>query len=220
MQHGYSRVRGLYWNSTLHAFRREWPIVEERATAAIRLAQERGLAMVVAVGRIMRGAARAMLDPGDEAVTEVREALAAYRATGARFQSTYHLILLAQALTACGHYREGLSVLREAAELIEETGERYVEAELHRLQGNLLLAQGGDGSAAEPCYLKALEISRAQEARSLELRASADLARLWAKRDERRRATGLLAPVYNWFTEGFDTLDLKEAKMLLDELAS
>ncbi len=161
-----------------------------------------------------------MLNPRDEAVTEVREALAAYRATGARFQSTYHLILLAQALTACGHYSEGLSVLRETAELIEETGERYVEAELHRLQGNLLLVQGGDGSAVEPCYMRALEVSRAHGARSLELRASADLARLLAKRDERPQATDLLAPVYNWFTEGLDTADLTEAKALLDTLAS
>jgi class 3 adenylate cyclase len=96
IQHGYSRVRGLYWNSAFHAFRREWPIVEERAAAAIALAKERGLAMVVAVGRIMQGAARAMLDPSDEAVAEIRAALTAYRATGARLQSTHHLILLAQ----------------------------------------------------------------------------------------------------------------------------
>ena len=84
IQHGYSRVRGLYWNSAFHAFRREWPIVEERAAAAIALARERGLAMVGAVGGIMQGAARAMLDPRDEAVAEMRVALAAYRATGAR----------------------------------------------------------------------------------------------------------------------------------------
>ena len=83
-----------------------------------------------------------------------------------------------------------------------------------------MLAQGDDGSAAETCYRKALEVSRAHEARSLELRASADLARLWADREQRRRAVDLLAPIYNWFTEGFDALDLKEAKLLLDELAS
>ena len=122
IQHGYSHSRCLYWNSAIHSYRREWPIVEERAAAAIASAQERGLAMVVAVGRIMRGAARAMLDPRDEAVDEIREALAAYRATGARFQSTYHLILLAQALAACGRYDEGLSALREAAALVDELG--------------------------------------------------------------------------------------------------
>jgi predicted ATPase len=216
-QHALSRSRGRYWNSTFHAYRREWPIVEERAAAAIASAQERGLAMVVAVGRIMQGAARAMLDPRDESVAEIRDALAAYRATGARVQSTYYLILLAQALAACGRYGEGLSTLREAASLAEETGERYVAAEIDRLQDNLLLAENGSAEA-EACYLKALEMSRAQEARSLELRAACDLARLWAGRGERARAADLLAPVYGWFTEGFDTLDLKEAKAPLDEL--
>jgi predicted ATPase len=219
VQHGYSRVRGLYWNSAFHAYRREWPIVEERAAAAISSAQERGLAMVVAVGRIMRGAARAILERRDEAVAEIREALTAYRATGARFQSTYHLILLAQALAACGRRDEGGAVLREAAALVEETGERCFEAEIYRLEGNLLLDKNGSAEA-EACYVKALDVARAQEARSLELRAAGDLARLWAGQGRRGEARELLAPVYGWFTEGFDTLDLKEAKALLDELSS
>src|SRR5262249_34626637 len=165
-------------------------------------------------------AARAMLDASDEAVTEMRSALTAYRATGARFQSTSHLILLAQALSACGRHDEGLSALREAEALVDETGERFLKAEIHRLQGNLLLAQGGDGTAVEAFYFKALEVSRAQEARSLELRAARDLARLWAERGERGRAGDLLGALYKGFTEGLDTIDLKEAKALLDELAS
>ncbi len=218
VEHGYSRSRGLYWISAFHAYRREWSIVEERAMAAIASAQERGLAMVVAVGRIMRGAARAMLHPNEEFAAEIREALAVYRATGARFQSTYHLILLAQTLAACGRHEEGLAALRQAAALVEETGERYVTAEIHRHEGNLLLAKNLSAEA-EARYLRALEVARGQEARSLELRASCDLARLWAERGERVRATELLAPVYGWFTEGFDTADLKEAKALLDGLA-
>jgi predicted ATPase len=122
----------------------------------------------------------------------------------------------AQALAAYGRHDEGLNALHEAAALVEETGERYVEAEIRRLQGNLLLAQAGnDSTAAERSYLKALEVARSQEARSLELRAACDLARLWAERGERGRAADLLAPIYGWFTEGFDTLDLKEAKSLL-----
>jgi len=103
--------------------------------------------------------------------------------------------------------------------LVDETGERYLEAEIHRLQGNLLLARGGSDRAVEASYSKALEVSRAQEARPLELRAAADLARLWAGRGNRARAADLLAPIYRWFTEGFDTADLKEAKALLEELA-
>jgi class 3 adenylate cyclase/predicted ATPase len=217
IQHGYSHSRCLYWNSTIHSYRREWQIVEQRAAAAIASAQERGLAMVVAVGQIMRGAARAMLDPQEEAVDEIREALAAYRATGARFQSTYHLILLAQALAACGRYGEGLSALREAAALVDETGERYFEAEIHRLEGHLLLAESGSAEA-EACYVNALQVARAQEARSLELRAACDLARQWRAQGKIAKARDLLAPVYGWFTEGFDTPDLKEAKTLIDEL--
>ena len=207
----------IYWNSAFHAFRGEWPIVQQRAAEAILSAGESELAMVAAAGRIMRGAARAMLDPHDEAVAEIREALAAYRATGARCQSTYHLILLGQALAACGRYGEGLFALREAAALVEETGERFFEAEIHRLEGNLLLAENGVAEA-EPCYVKALEVARVQEARSLELRAARDMARLWRDQGKRDEARELLAPVYGWFTEGFDTLALKDAKALLDEL--
>jgi adenylate cyclase len=217
IRHDFTHARGLYWNSALHAYRREWPIVEERAAAAIASAQERGLTMVAVVGRIMRGAARAMLEPGDDAVAEIREAMAAYRTTGARAQGTYHLILLAQALAARGHRDDALAALREAAALVVETGERYVEAEIHRLEGNLL-AEGGDGAAAEGYYRKALAVARAQQARALELRAAADLARLWAGRGERRQAAELLAPIHGSFTEGIDTADLKEAKTLLDEL--
>jgi class 3 adenylate cyclase/predicted ATPase len=219
-QHGYTRIRGLYWNSIFHALRREWPLVEARAATAIAFAKERGLAMVVAVGQIMHGAARAMLNPSNEAITEMRVALAAYRATGARFQITSHLILLAQALTACGRHDEGLSALHEAGALVEETGERYVVAEINRLRGNLLLAQGEGVTAVEASYSKALEVSRAQEARSFELRAASDLARLWAEHGERGRAADLLEPIYDRFTEGLDTIDLKEAKALLDSLAS
>ena len=101
--------------------------------------------------------------------------------------------------------------------MVERTGDRRDEAEIHRLEGNLLLAENGSAEA-KACYLKALEVARAQEARSLELRAAGDLARLWAERGERARAAELLAPVYGWFTEGFDTADLKDAKALLDTL--
>ena len=154
VEHGYSRSRGLYWISAFHAYRREWAIVEARAGTAIASAQERWLAMVVAVGKIMRAAAQAMLDPRDELVAEIREGLAAYRSTGARAQSTYHLILLAQALAACRRHGDGLAALREAAALVEETGERYVEAEIHRIarrdrlcRGRSLLCEGAGGGA-------------------------------------------------------------------------
>ena len=217
VRHDYSRSRVLYCKSVVHAFRREWAPVEECAVASIAVAQERGLGMMVAVARIMWTAARAMHEPSNEAVAEIRQAIRTYRATGTRLHSTHHLILLTQALAACGHYGEGLAAVREAAALVEETGERYVEAEIRRLEGNLLLAENG-WAEAEACYVKALEVARAQEARSLELRAATSLARLWGERGRSAEARDLLAPVYGWFTEGFDSADLKEAKALLDEL--
>jgi tetratricopeptide (TPR) repeat protein len=136
--------------------------------------------MVVAVGMVMRASAQAMLDPRDEFVAEIGDGLAAYRATGARFQSTYHLVLLARALAACGRHDEGLAAWREATDLAAKTGERYVETEIHRVEGNLLLAKN-DRAGAEACYERALDIARAQQARSLELRGAGDLARLRAE---------------------------------------
>jgi predicted ATPase len=117
-------------------------------------------------------------------------------------------------IPACG---EGLAALREAAVLVEDTGERYPDAEIRRLEDNLLLAENGSAEA-EACYLRAPEVARAQQARSLELRAASDLSRLWAEQGRRSEARDLLAPVYAWFTDGFDTADLKEAKALLAEL--
>ena len=216
--HDYTRSRGFYYDSVLHAFRREWTTVESRAAAAIAWAQERGHAMVAAVCGIMQASAQAMLAPREEFVAEIRQGISGYRATGARTQGTCHLVLLAQALVACGRHGEGLAALREAAAFAEETGERFVEAEIHRIEGNLRLAANG-AVEAEACYLRALELAQVQRARSLELRAAADLARLWAERGERARAADLLAPVYGWFSEGFDTPDLKDAKALVDDLA-
>jgi predicted ATPase len=218
-RHDYTRIRALYWNGAFHALRREWRVVEERAGSAIAAARERGLLMVTAVDRIMRGAAGAMMNPGDELIAEVREGLEAYRATGARFQSTQHLTLLAEVEAACGRYEQAVAVLREARQVVEETGEHYVEAEIHRLRGNLLLAQSAPATAkAEVCYKKALKVARMQQARSLELRAADGLARLWGEQGERQKAVDLLAPVCSWFSEGFDTPDLIGAKAILDQL--
>jgi hypothetical protein len=146
VKHSYSHSRVPYWNSVLHAYRREWPMVEARATAAIASAQQRGLTMIVAAARVMRATAQTMLSPRGEYLNEISDALAAYRATGARFQTTYHLVLQAQALAAaCGPHSEGLAALREAAALAQETGEHFVEAEIHRVEGNLRQTKDGSG---------------------------------------------------------------------------
>jgi predicted ATPase len=127
--------------------------------------------------------------------------------------------MLAEALAGAGSPGEGLDALAETAALAEKCDERYFEAEIHRLRGEFLLAQSAEkGPAAEATFRQALDVARRQEARSLELRAAMSLARLWAEQGRRRKAHDLLAPVYAWFTEGFDTADLKDAKALLDEL--
>ena len=129
-------------------------------------------------------------------------------------------MLLAEAHGSQGEPEAGLTVLTEALTLVDKTGERCVEAELYRLKGELLLQQFSDNQTeAEVCFHHAISIAQSQQAKSWELRAATSLARLWHQQGKRQEAHDLLAPVYNWFTEGFDTADLQDAKALLDELA-
>ena len=119
-----------------------------------------------------------------------------------------------------GQREAGLALLAEALAVLNDTGERRWEAELHRLKGELLLARAaGHDAEAETCFRQALDIARRQQARSWELRAAMSLARLWQRLGKRTAAHELLAPIYGWFTEGFDTADLQEARTLLAELA-
>jgi predicted ATPase len=129
----------------------------------------------------------------------------------------YMLTILASANADLGKPGEALELLEDAQALTEVSGECWWEAELHRLRGRLLVARG-QHDEGEPCFRRAIEVSRGQRARTLELRAATSLARLWSDRGRNAEARELLAPIYGWFTEGFDTLDLKEARMLLDEL--
>jgi predicted ATPase len=131
----------------------------------------------------------------------------------------YMLGVLASAKADLGKPGEGLELLKDALAATEVSGERWWQAELHRLRGRLLVARR-QHDESEACFRWAIEVSSGQRARTLELRAATSLARLWRDRDMNAEARDLLAPVYGWFTEGFDTLDLKEAKILLDALAS
>ena len=130
----------------------------------------------------------------------------------------HYVALLAKACEITGQIEEALTLLDKASQIIERTGERWFEAELCRHKGELSLRQG-HAEAAEEHYRKALSIAQEQEAKLWELRAAASLAQLWRDQGRRAEACDLLAPVYGWFTEGFDTADLKEAKALLDQLA-
>jgi len=183
------------------------------------VATEHQVALVLAVGPIMRGRALAMQGQGAEGLTQLRHGLDAYRATGAAFQRPHFLSMLAEVYGSLGQPEAGLAALSEALTLVETTGERYYAAELHRLQGELLQQHAAsEVSHAEACFQQSLAIARRQQAKSLELRAAISLSRLWQQQGKRDAAHDLLTPIYGWFTEGFDTADLQEDKALLEEL--
>jgi predicted ATPase len=234
-------------------------VTQVQAEAVIALATEQGFAPVLAIGHICRGWALAEQSQLEAGLTEMREALAAYRATEANNLMPYHLALLGEVYGKAGQIDNGLAALTEALEIVTRTGERQREAELYRLKGELTLVQsrvqglaasvtmsskrrarrvgiahhdvhmseaGTVGGAhptreaeAEACFWKAIEVARKQQAKSLELRAVMSLSRLWLRQGKKRNARQMLATIYGWFTEGFDTADLQEAKALLDDLA-
>ena len=153
-------------------------------------------------------------------MAQLQQGLTALRVTGSSVRQPYHLALLAEAWGHRKQAEEGLGVLSEAFADMEKTGERCWEAELHRLRGQLLLQQSSDNATeAEPCFHQAITIAQNQSAKSWELRAATSLARLWQSQGKRDEARQLLGDVYGWFTEGFDTADLIDAKALLDELS-
>jgi predicted ATPase len=141
-------------------------------------------------------------------------------AQGVSWYQARYLCMLAATYAQVGQAEPGLRIIAEAKDLIAKNGEHMWEGELSRIEGELMRVQGRSATEIEVCLGRAMAITRAQGAKSLELRAARSLARLWCDRGKPKQARELLAPVYGWFTEGFDTLDLKEAKALLDELHS
>jgi len=159
----------------------------------------------------------------EEGIAKLHQGLTAYRATGAEMGQPQRLALLAAVYGKAGQAEEGLAPLADALTQVEKTGECMWEAELYRLKGKLTFQSKVQGpkskvEEAEECFLKAIDIARKQQAKSLELRAAVSLARLWQQQGKKDEAHQLLSEIYGWFTEGFDTKDLQEAKALLDEL--
>jgi class 3 adenylate cyclase/predicted ATPase len=221
LAHPPSLASALDFATMLHQARREPHATHERAEALMALATEQGFAQQVAQATIMRGWALAAQGQEAAGTAQMRQGLAAHQATGTARQRPYYLALLAEASGSRGQTVEGLSLLAEALATGDRTGERGWAAELHRLQGELLLAQAGARQRvpeAEVCFHQALDVARRQQTKSWELRAAMSLARLWQQQGKRAEAYELLAPIYAWFTEGFDTADLQEAKASLDEL--
>jgi len=192
--------------------------LDERASQLVAVATEQGFPFRCAMATISRGWVKVRNGDAAEGMLLLRSGLAAYRATGAEVWVPHFVALLAGACEIAGQIEESLTLLDEAFQIVERTGERWFEAELHRRKGQLLLKQE-HADAAESRYRKAITIAVEQEAKLWELRAAVSLARLRRAQGRRAEARNLLAPVYSWFTEGFDTQDLKEAKALLDELA-
>ena len=161
----------------------------------------------------------------EEGLAQLHQGLSAWQATGAGRERSHFLAMLAEASGKTGQVEKGLNALAEALAVIDKTGERYYEAELYRLKGELTLQQArvqrlasSAQQEAEECFRKAIDIARRQQAKSLELRATMSLARLWQRQGKMAEAHEMLSTIYGWFTEGFDTKDLQEAKALLDEL--
>jgi predicted ATPase len=193
------------------------PEVERHAEELLALSTEYGLPFYLGWATVLRGMSLASHGQGQEGLSLITQGMAGIRATGAATGTPTLLVESARAYARLGQPVDGLNCLAEAAQIIETTGERCYEAEMHRCRGDLLDATG-DPSAAERSYHQALAGAKLQSAKLLELQTSISLARLWCKQEKRREARDLLAPIYGWFTEGFDVADLKEAKALLEEL--
>ena len=173
---------------------------------------------------ILQGWVLAEQGEGEAGIAQMRQGLSAYHAVGSELWRPYFLALLAQAHGEVGQAEEGLPALAEALAIVERTGERWWEAEVYQVQGELFLQQAASRGyqaeeEAEACFQQARDLAYHQQAKSLELRAAMSLARLWQQQGKRAEARTLLAPVYGWFTEGFDTADLQDAKALLEALA-
>src|SRR6185369_12134074 len=192
----------------------------EFAAAAARLAEEHGLPYYAAVALLTRGWAVAM-HGHEEGIELIREGLASSLAIGTKQQHGYFLALLAEALNKAGRFDEALKALKEGMDVTERNNEPFYEAELYRLKGDaLVMAEVVSTADAESCFHRAIEIARQQQAKSFELRAVMSLARLWRQQGKREEGRAVLKEIYDWFIEGFDTPDLKDARMLLDELST
>jgi predicted ATPase len=220
LSHSHSLAVALTWAAYLHQSCRKVQAVQEQAKALLALAAEQGFPYWLALGTILWGWVLVKQRQGEEAIVQLHQGLSAYRATGAELFRTYWLALLAEVYGTVGQTAEGLRMLGEALAVVDKSGEHQWEAELYRLQGELLLKQAiPDAQQAETCIRQALDVAQRQGAKSLGLRAAMSLARLWQRQGKRAEARELLAPIYGWFTEGFNTLDLQEAGALLAELA-
>ncbi len=220
LAHAFTLVHALHNVTIGHQVRREGRATQERAETLIALCTEQGSPLYLAWATILRGWALATQGQTAEGLAQMYQGLAAARAMGTELLVPYTLALLAEACGQAEHIDEGLRLLAEALAVADNTAERWYEAELYRLKGELLQPVcSASGERRSTCFQHALDIAHRQQAKSWELRAAVSLSRLWQQQGKRAEAHELLAPIYGWFTEGFDTADLQEAKTLLEALS-
>jgi tetratricopeptide (TPR) repeat protein len=218
----YSQVFALFWSATLYAYLRDGQISQRHAEAGIALATTHAFEGYLTWGTVLCGWARGIQGNYEGGVEQIQQGLFSAQSVGVVSSRAYGLYRLAEIYGKAGQPEEGLRAIAEALATMETGGDQHCKAEVYRLQGELIqqAACGVQHAELTPeaCFHQALSIARNQQAKSLELRAATSLARLWRSQDKRDEARKLLAEVYNWFTEGFDTADLHDAKTLLDEL--
>jgi predicted ATPase len=238
LSHPFTLAFVLCFATTIHQLCRDVETVQEQVGELLHISEKHGFALFQALGTVLQGwtlsekrsiqrsdsglhgDARRPMDVymQSDAADRVSAGIAALRAIGVQRTLPKSLAFLAEANGRAGKIKEGLDRVHEAREWVEKTDERTYDAELFRLEGELLLLGQGDGEEAEACFLHALEVARCQSAKSWELRAAMSLSRLWQQQGKTAAALALLQEVYEWFTEGFDTSDLKDARTLLEEL--
>jgi adenylate cyclase len=215
-----SIVFALRSNAVHHVVLRDTRMASERADEMLAIATEHGIAFGIIAATFVRGWATAAAGGAEQGIAEMRRSVSDPFAAGAELTATW-LVALAETCGKNGHAEEGLDLVAQGLARAEQTGQRLAEAELHRLKGELLMIKDSDNVVEGECCLRAaIDIARRQGARLFEIRATVSLGRLLHKTNRRDEARTMLSEIYNWFTEGFDTADLKEAKALLDELAT
>ena len=218
--HALTLMNALFTVAWTHMSRRDYATAKALLAELVSLADEKGAASWKTAGVLVRSFVSAMTKEGADPVHAIASAWDAFLATGATVWAPGQRLYLAMAYADVGQFDDARTRIDEALAAAEATKERSFEPEIHRIAGEIeLRSPDRDVTRAEGYFQRALEIARAQQTRSWELRAATSLARLWRDQAKRQEAHDLLAPVYAWFTEGFDTLDLKEASALLRELA-
>ena len=220
LTHPLSLMSAQYWAAWLHYVRREVSVVQALTDALLTLATTQGFPLYVGYGTCWRGWVLVMQGEGAAGLAQLRQGMAAILAAGHESAHSLCLLLLAEAIGHAGQVEDGLDLLTEALTAFETSQRGDMLTEAHRFRGELMLRQAPlDAAQAEASFQYAVAVARRQQAKSWELRAAMSLSCLWQQQGKRAEAYELLAPVYGWFTEGFDTADLQEAKALLEALA-